>query len=69
LKPNFHFRGNKDDYVFTTLSQTELPHVVTLTTSLNSGFLSSDFNTLRTGDADLRFYIKLCKMDEANLHF
>ena len=27
------------------------------------------FNTLRTGDADLRFTLQLCKTDDANLRF
>jgi len=26
-------------------------------------------NTLRTGDADLRFSLQLCKTDDANLRF
>ena len=29
----------------------------------------TELNTLRTGDADLRLKLKLCKTDDANLRF
>jgi len=42
---------------------------VILTYQFSSKRFQEEFNTLRTGDTDLRFYIKLCKTDDANLRF